>query len=110
MSEKIAHIESITIGSESIQAAPEARNIECYIDGTLSMEAQINNITQSCYASLHKIGYTKVPGRGYSSYDRECADNLPIKQFQCCACRFIRWNASQVAISPEQCSKNGNKN
>ena len=56
MSDKIAHIESITIGSESIQAAPEARNIGCYIDATLSMEAQINNITQCCYASLHKIG------------------------------------------------------
>ena len=29
MSDKIAHIESITIGSESIQAALEARNIGC---------------------------------------------------------------------------------
>ena len=56
MSDQAAQVGSITIGLESIPAAPKARNIRCFIDATLCMEAQINNVTKSCYARLHQIG------------------------------------------------------
>ena len=55
MSNKVAHIGTLTIGSSSIPAVPKARNIGCFIDSTLSMEAQVSNVTQRCYASLHQI-------------------------------------------------------
>ena len=35
----------------------KAQNIGCYIDTTLCMNAQVNNVTWSCYSSLHKIGH-----------------------------------------------------
>ena len=56
MSDQAAQVGSITIGLESIPAAPKARNIGCFIDATLCMEAQINNMTKSCCARLHQIG------------------------------------------------------
>ena len=28
----------------------------CFIHAALCMEAQVNNVTKSCYASLHQIG------------------------------------------------------
>ena len=55
MSQQVANTGSITIGLESIPAVPKARNIGCYIDATLCMEAQVNHVTQSCYASMYQI-------------------------------------------------------
>ena len=45
MSQQVANIGSITIGSESIPTVPKTRNIGCYIEATLCMEAQVNHVT-----------------------------------------------------------------
>ena len=35
---------------------PQGKNIGCFLDLTLTMEAQVANVTQKCYASMHEIG------------------------------------------------------
>ncbi len=51
----VSNIMSINIGSTSVPAVPKAKNIGCTIDTNLSMEAQVNSVVQSCYASLYTI-------------------------------------------------------
>ena len=52
---QIGKIKLVRVGETNIISAPEARNIGCYIDTTLTMEAQINHVTRCCNASLHQI-------------------------------------------------------
>ena len=55
VAKKVAH-RLIMIGSSVIPSAPKAENIECFIDATLSMDTQVNYLTQCCYARLRQIG------------------------------------------------------
>ena len=47
--------QEITIGTETIESTPCARNIGVMFDATLEMKEQINQIVKSCYLHLHSI-------------------------------------------------------
>ena len=49
----------IKIGTESIPASSHARNIGVMFDSNMNMEAQINQITRSCYAHLRAISQVR---------------------------------------------------
>ncbi len=53
--QKVAGITSIDVGSTPVSAVPNAKNIGCIIDHTLSMAPQVHSVVRSCYASLYNI-------------------------------------------------------
>ena len=55
-SKDVAHIRTVNIGNSSVNVMPQAKNIGCFLDSNLTMEAQVANVTRKCYASIHEIG------------------------------------------------------
>ena len=55
-SKDVAHIRTINSRNSSVNVMPQAKNIRCFLDSNLTMEAQVANVTRKCYASIHEIG------------------------------------------------------
>ena len=55
-SKDVAHIRTVNIGNSSVNVMPQAKNIGCFLESNLTMEAQVANVTRKCYASIHEIG------------------------------------------------------
>ena len=52
----VAHIKTTNIGNSCVNVVSQAKNIGCFIDSNVTMEAQVNNVTRNFYASIHQIG------------------------------------------------------
>ena len=53
--EEVDHIKTIRIGNSNVKVVPTAKNIGCFIDSNLTMEAQVASITRKGYGSIHEI-------------------------------------------------------
>ena len=99
---KTNSIDSLQLGTETVNKSAKARNLGVIMDSQLSMVAHVQHVTKMCYAALRKhLQDQKVHHKRCYQTNSPCMHNIKIRLLQCSVIWFTSISPSQTTEGSE---------